>query len=146
MCAMNKMLYPPDWEAISLRIRSERAQWCCEWCGVKNGAVGKRDRHGVWHDEHDIHMLNSDVGYDLFGEFPDMIKITLTVAHLGTPLPDGTPVSKHDKMDCRDENLAALCNRCHLNYDRDEHMVNAAKTRRRKRREIGQLELMPEAL
>ena len=38
----------------------------------------------------------------------------LTVAHLGVPKPDGTPGDKHDKTDVRDENLAALCPRCHI--------------------------------
>lgn len=34
-------------------------------------------------------------------------KVILTVAHLN-----------HTPEDCRDENLAALCQRCHLTYDR----------------------------
>ena len=29
--------YPKDWNAISLRIRAERAQWRCEWCQAKHG-------------------------------------------------------------------------------------------------------------
>ena len=37
--------YPPDWPAISLRIRT-RAGWRCEWCGAENGrpnpATGSR--------------------------------------------------------------------------------------------------------
>lgn len=110
---MDYSRYPPDWKAISLHIRAERAGWQCEWCGA---------RHGQPH--------------------PDTGSIViLTVAHLGTPYPDGTPGDKHDKLDVRDENLAALCQRCHLNYDRDEHMANAAATRRRKRQEAGQLQL-----
>lgn len=44
--------------------------------------------------------------------------------------------------DCRDENLAALCQRCHLNFDRDEHKARAAETRRRKRETAGQLGLI----
>lgn len=43
-------------------------------------------------------------------------------------------------MDCRPENLKAMCQRCHLSFDRDEHALNAAKTRRRKKIEAGQLE------
>ncbi len=54
----------------------------------------------------------------------------MTVAHLGVPEPD-----------VRDENLAALCARCHLNYDHDEHKQNAARTRRKKIIAAGQLEL-----
>ena len=29
-----KELYPPDWPEISQRIRFQRAQGCCEWCGA----------------------------------------------------------------------------------------------------------------
>lgn len=49
------------------------------------------------------------------GEEFDTHKRTLTVAHLN-----------HTPMDCRDENLRALCAPCHLRYDAPE------KARRRK--------------
>lgn len=134
---MKRSLYPKEWPAISLRIR-ERAQWRCEWCGVPNGAIGARDKHGVWHNENDIHHMNSDCGYELFGKFPKMIKIVLTVAHIG---PD-----KHNKMDCRDEVLAALCQRCHFSYDLEDHIAHAKETRQRKKEEAikqsGQLPLL----
>ena len=138
--AMDYSRYPANWNEISRHIR-DRAGNKCEWCGVENYAVGARDNDGNWHNERDIHLMNSDCGYALFGEFPKMIKIVLTVAHLGVPKPDDSPGDVHDKMDCRDENLAALCQRCHLNYDRAEHAANAARTRRRKKIEAGQLEL-----
>lgn len=137
---MQRELYPPDWEAISLRIRA-RAGFRCEWCGVENGAIGSRDKKGTWHDENSIHNMNSDAGYILFGEFPKMTKIVLSVHHLGVDKPDGTPGSTHDKMDCRDENLAALCQKCHLAADMDTHVANAAATRRRRKVEAGQMEL-----
>jgi len=110
---MRRELYPDDWEAISLRIRA-RAQGKCEWCGAENGKP---------------HPITGS-------------KVMLTVAHLGAPKPDGSPGDKRDKMDCRDENLAALCQRCHLNYDRDEHQQNSALTRRRKKIESGQIVLL----
>lgn len=132
---MQRKRYPANWAQISLAIR-EREGWRCKWCGVKNGAIGARDRNGEWHDEISIEHLNSTEGEMLFGEFPKMVKIILTVAHLGTPHAEGSPGDKHDKMDCRDENLAALCQRCHLNYDRDEHKANAAATRLRKKQAL----------
>lgn len=46
----------------------------------------------------------------------------LTVAHLN-----------HQPADCRDENLKAMCQRCHLRYDRDLHVMNSARTRRSKK-------------
>jgi hypothetical protein len=64
-------------------------------------------------------------------------KVVLTVAHLGP--------NKHDKMDC--SHGAALCQRCHLREDSEEHIANAKQTRGRKKREAmlsrGQLELIP---
>jgi 5-methylcytosine-specific restriction endonuclease McrA len=129
---MDKHRYPPEWSTISRAIR-ERAGQHCEWCGVPNGAYGARDRKGTWHEADSIHHLNSDAGEELFGAFPDMIRIVLTVAHLGVSQPDGTPGDKHDTFDCRPENLAALCQRCHLNYDRADHVAHAAVTRQRKK-------------
>lgn len=49
-------------------------------------------------------------------------KIILTVAHLN-----------HVEADCRDENLKAMCQRCHLRYDVPHHKKNAAKTREKKK-------------
>jgi glyoxylase-like metal-dependent hydrolase (beta-lactamase superfamily II) len=46
--------------------------------------------------------------------------IVLTIAHL-----DHTPEN------CADDNLKALCQRCHLAYDHDHHQQNAAQTRRK---------------
>ena len=50
-------------------------------------------------------------------------RIVLTVAHLN-----------HTPEDCRDENLKAMCQRCHLRYDHDHHQRNARETRRRNKR------------
>jgi 5-methylcytosine-specific restriction endonuclease McrA len=100
---MDMTRYPVDWKTISLRIRT-RDGWRCKWCQADNGKP------------------HPETGS----------RVVLTVAHLGAPLPDGTPGDKHNKLDVRDENLAALCQRCHLRFDADEHRENAAKTRRRK--------------
>lgn len=117
--------YPANWKEISLRIR-ERSGQKCEFCGVANGAIGARDKYGDWHDENAIHHMNSDCGRELFGEFPDMIRIVLTVAHMD-----------HNTANNEDGNLKALCQKCHLSYDAKHHAKNAAKTRERKRQERG---------
>jgi len=103
----HRSAYPPDWKEISRRIRFERAQGKCEWCGAVN---------------YQPHPITGS-------------KVVLTVAHLGVPYPDGRPGSKHNKADNREENLAALCQRCHLNYDREDHLRRAAITRDIKRAE-----------
>lgn len=112
---MDYSRYPPNWKEISLQIR-ERAAWRCEWCLAIHG---------------EPHPQTGSI-------------VVLTVAHLGVTKEDGSPGDKHDKMDCRDVNLAALCQKCHLNFDRDEHMARAAETRRRKKEIGGQLRLIPE--
>lgn len=110
---MDMRRYPATWKAISLRIR-EREGWWCKWCGAENGKPNPRTGSTV----------------------------VLTVAHLGTAHADGAPGDKHDKLDVRDENLAALCQACHLHFDIEEHMQNAARTRRQRKIEAGQMELL----
>ena len=55
-------------------------------------------------------------------------RVVLTVAHLD-----------HDPQNCADENLRALCQRCHLTYDAQHHAESARQTRHRKRIAAGQL-------
>lgn len=60
-------------------------------------------------------------------------RVVLTVAHLD-----------HDGMNCAPGNLRALCQACHLRYDARLHAQNAARTRRRNRVRLGQMELIAE--
>ena len=107
---MDHTRYPADWQAISL-ARRESAGWACEWCGIPHGSTETKSRYPV----------------------------VLTVAHLGADRIDGTPGDKHDKHDVRPENLAALCQACHLGFDRADHVLHAAESRRQRRIEAGQL-------
>ena len=102
---MDKTRYPSDWAHISYRLRSERAGWKCEWCGAAKGDKLAQPGRSVY----------------------------LSVAHLGVKKPDGSPGDKHDKMDVRDENLAVLCQRCHLNFDRADHLAVQRKRRQQRR-------------
>ena len=54
-------------------------------------------------------------------------KVVLTVAHLD-----------HNGQNVEDENLRALCQKCHLTYDAKHHAKNAAVTRRNKKIAMGQ--------
>lgn len=49
-------------------------------------------------------------------------KVVLTVAHLD-----------HAPENCADENLRAMCQRCHLTYDANHHARNAQATMRSRR-------------
>lgn len=111
--------YPDDWKAISRRIRDRSGGQCeCEGeCGLHRTTGGPR--RCVEQNGQPALWANG--------------KIILTVAHLGATRDDGSPGDPHDKMDVRDVNLKALCQRCHLRYDIKEHVANARKTRERKR-------------
>lgn len=129
--------YPKNWAEISRGIK-ERDGWKCKWCGAPHNALIVRDG-GAWRV---VEMSQVDA-LELDGF--KVVRVILTTAHLGAAHIDGTPGDKHDKMDVRDENLAALCQRCHLLYDIDEHIKNASTTRTRKAkdaaRDAGQIEL-----
>lgn len=156
---MKRELYPDDWEAISLRIRTERAGNKCEQCGVPNGrgivrSTVKPSRYILfdevelfytWPDGQAIRMSEIPDEFDLWKE----TRVVLTVHHIGVDKPDGSPGSPHDKMDCRDENLIALCQRCHLLADMPDHVIKRRATMKQRRldaiaqahKAAGQLEL-----
>jgi hypothetical protein len=114
--------YPKNWPQISLRIRL-RAEGICECegeCGAHHGRCTASN--------YGLHPVTGS-------------KVIFTVAHLGVDLPDGTKGNKHNKMDVRDENLKAMCQYCHLNFDRDEHLENRKATARRILLDAGQMEM-----
>lgn len=130
--------YPPNWKSeVVPRIRA-RSGDKCEWCGVINKAWIIRPPAGAGFSAGAFFYVT---GPDdcCFGVRP--VKVILTTAHLGKPHPDGRPGDKHDKMDTRDENLAHLCQRCHLLFDLEDHLRNARVTRKEKKREMGFLEM-----
>ena len=101
---MKRHLYPGNWTEISKCIRA-RAKGRCECLGIC----------GLHHDHRCVEKHGHKAVYARG-------KIVLTVAHLN-----------HDTMDRREENLKALCQRCHLRLDTPQHVKNAAETRRLKR-------------
>lgn len=115
--------YPPNWKTEIRPAILERAKHCCEQCGVANYATGARDLDGNWHSTKQICGMNSDVGYGYFGTYGVKdIKIVLTIAHLDHDLSNNDP-----------SNLKALCQKCHLNYDKDQHKANSRKTINKKK-------------
>ena len=65
----------------------------------------------------------------------------MTTAHLGVDKPDGTPGDKRDKMDCREENLMAMCPACHLAFDVELNIRLRAENRYTREIQKGQMEL-----
>lgn len=128
----NLARYPANWPEISARVRA-RAGNRCEFCGVANGAIGGR-LGGIWFhpipEERMLALVWPKPGTEAWCCRTDergervvhrlrIIRIVLTVAHL-----------HHVPEHCDDENLRALCQRCHLVYDQAHHAQTRYSVRR----------------
>jgi len=149
----DKARYPANWDEISTRIK-ERAGWKCEQCGAPHGAIILRstenagfyliDDNDGWYTLPDGEPAEDWPNQEQFAE-SKLTQVVLTTHHIGVAKADGSPGDVHDKMDCRDENLTALCQRCHFIADLPSHIVSARKSRLEHKHqrivEGGQLEL-----
>ncbi|CPW40688.1 hypothetical protein [Mycobacteroides abscessus] len=98
----NRARYPKDWPAISRRIRLVRAQSRCECVGE----CGRNTHRGRCPNRQGLRAYGTGS------------RVILTVAHLN-----------HTPEDCRDENLRAMCQGCHLHYDAEHHAQTRQRTR-----------------
>lgn len=125
--------YPDDWPQIRARILN-RDGHACKFCGVKNHALGGRLASGRFvpampTGEHTLGLLWPEPGTRWWCKdrnYPEthhliIIRIVLTVAHLRDPSPEN----------CADDNLAALCQRCHNILDAPMRARNRAEAARR---------------
>lgn len=119
----NMKNYPANWKTeIRPRILA-RAGNKCERCGVENHTIGARAIDGTWIPE-DETAMRFEMGHIDEAEYTRKPKrIVLTVAHIENP----------DPMDVRDENLQALCQKCHNVLDAPMRAKHAAETRRQNR-------------
>ena len=133
--------YPPNWNEIRNKILQRaggnsddpRVGAKCEWCGVQNYAVGWRDENGkfylargnIYYDnlKYAISYREAKATADFNNEWDTegikYIVIVLTIAHLDDPNPQNV----------NDNNLAALCQRCHNKFDVAMRRKNAGLTR-----------------
>jgi hypothetical protein len=144
--------YAPDWKT---RIRPdilEREGHCCKFCGVPNYAIIRIHPFKIAGlpladivDQPPFKQLKAVMGADAVLKISDKeasrfclqnmkqgmdcqiggfryVQIVLTVAHLD-----------HDIDNNDYSNLAALCQKCHLNYDKDHHSKNSNATREAKK-------------
>jgi 5-methylcytosine-specific restriction endonuclease McrA len=132
----NKHRYPKDWPGVRRRIL-ERARHRCEFCGVHNGALGGRHK-GEWFKAHQVGEKMLRLEWPKPGEHAmcsngerqlvlRIVRIVLTIAHLD-----------HVPENCSDDNLKALCQKCHLTYDAEMHAQEARITRH-KRKAVAEL-------
>jgi hypothetical protein len=136
----NKARYPKDWPQIRERIL-QRAMNRCEQCKVVNRT---RIARGGGKDAGSYQTEEAEVFDATDGRYLGMcrmsdyevaryVDIVLTIAHL-----DHTPEN------CADDNLRALCQRCHLAYDAQHHAANAHATRRSRLAARDLFDLQPE--
>jgi 5-methylcytosine-specific restriction endonuclease McrA len=120
----NKGRYPKDWKDVRARIL-ERAGNVCEECGVPNKAYGARDQYDEWHNHRDLDGYSASHGEGLWPNgYPHIITIVLTIAHLD-----------HNPENNSDDNLKALCQRCHNRYDKGHRAANRKRTMQARRAE-----------
>lgn len=121
--------YPANWKTEIRPNILERDGNCCKFCKVPNGEIvcrGKWNGKAVWQDDngaiHDAEngdfLGDSYVGDVFTNESQRVTKIVLTIMHLD-----------HDTTNNDYSNLAAGCQKCHLNYDKDHHKKNSRTTR-----------------
>ena len=127
-----KWLYPIDWPQLSAMVRFERAKGRCERCGRPHGRQVRHLGDGRWWDEEEQTWRNG-CGRALSrlarigGGAVRTTKIVLAAAHLD-----------HDPTNNRMRNLKALCQRCHMLHDHEEHQRRRLLTLRM-RNPIGDL-------
>lgn len=105
--------YPKNWKSEIRPAILERDGNKCKWCGVPNYSVIIRAKDGSWEI---LEPSTSLEALELDGV--RLTKIILTVAHVD-----------HNRYNNDFNNLAALCQRCHLNHDKGQHRM----TRERKK-------------
>ena len=125
----HRWFYPIDWRELSEVIRFTRARGRCEHCGrphgqdvthLGNGTWWEPER-GTWRDGHGRRVRKLPPPQALEAGQPNLLgdppaprlpitRVVLASAHLD-----------HDPGNNRSRNLAALCQRCHMLHDAQEH-------------------------
>lgn len=130
---INYKNYPSNWLTEIRPAVLERDRNCCKFCLVPNNAIICRgtwqgvevyqDDEGAIYSAKDGEYLGSAYLGEVFTtEAGRATRIVLTVAHLDRDV-------KNNDL----ENLAALCQRCHLLYDKDQHRAGTRETNRKKK-------------
>ena len=124
--------YPIDWRELSQVVRFDRAGGRCEVCCRPHGRTIHHLGDGRWFDPLD-ELWRDDRGREIdWPSYRDYAAIRRTKVVLATAHLD------HDPGNNRARNLKALCQRCHLRHDRQEHRRRTRITVL-KRRALGDL-------
>lgn len=115
----------PEWRALRWRILA-RAKNSCEFCRMPNMDVVVLTQNGTWRRDVTEGWINSagkSVPEPKGRQY--VFHCVLAISHLN-----------HVAGDNRDENLAALCQRCHLIHDAPQHRESRAKTMRERKNNL----------
>ena len=114
----HRCLYPIDWRELYASNRVRRAKGRCEGCGRPHGRVVIHLGDGRWWDEErqawrcgEGHLVRRRPATANHGPPGRSTRVVLVTAHLD-----------HDPFNNAPENLAALCQRCHILHDKAEHL------------------------
>jgi hypothetical protein len=133
---INYKLYPKNWKSEIRPAILERDNNCCKFCKVSNGIYifrgtlyGKevfQNANGEIFSYPDGQLLDTDVYAPIEPLNGDInskaFKVVLTIMHLD-----------HDTTNNEYTNLAAGCQKCHLNYDKNHHRKNSRNTINKKK-------------
>lgn len=119
----NRIRYPTNWRSEIRPAVLDRADHCCE------GSPDYPDCRAANHQPH------PETGSE----------VVLTIGHLDhQPEHCDGMENGGDLLPIEQSNLRAWCQRCHLNYDHDHHIQNAARTRRSKSSQVDLVDLIEE--
>ncbi len=111
-----RWLYPIDWVQLSTLVRFERAKGKCEGCGRPHGQIVCHLGDGRWWDaERQIWRDGEGRRVRQAPRVENLSQVCTTRVVLAAAHRD------HDPTNNKPRNLMALCQRCHLLHDKEEH-------------------------
>ena len=111
-----RWFYPIDWPQLSAVIRFGRAKGRCEGCRRPHGRIVCHLGDGRWWDAERGAWRDGQGRVARVTGIEDVLPVVAT-----TRVILATAHRDHDPTNNRPRNLAALCQRCHLQHDRQEH-------------------------
>lgn len=115
MLSRTRWCRPTDWPQISHHVRFVRAKGRCEHCGRPHGHEVRCLPDGRWFD---VEAHGWRDGHGRPAPWPDVVEYA---GHRSTRVILATRHKDHDPSNNQPANLVALCQRCHMLHDREEH-------------------------
>jgi hypothetical protein len=113
----HRFFYPIDWPKLSAIIRFRRAGGVCETCARPHGGMIYHLGDGRWWDREAVswrfgagRLIRLAIGVDDVLGCVRTTRVVLATGH-----------RDHDIANNGSKNLAAFCQRCHINHDQPEH-------------------------